>query len=88
MLNQINSPFTNINYEIKKGDTILKILKKYEVKSNEIETIINQYKKFGNSNQLLIGNIIDIIIEKNFKYRQKFYIKIFSTNYQKHNYRK
>ncbi len=65
LLNQINSPFTNINYEIKKGDTILKILKKYEVKSNEIETIINQYKKFGNSNQLLIGNIIDIIIEKN-----------------------
>ena len=30
LLNQIKSPFTNLNYEIKKGDTIQKIL----IKSN------------------------------------------------------
>jgi len=29
ILNQINSPFLNLNYEIKKGDTIQKILKKF-----------------------------------------------------------
>jgi len=65
LLNQIKSPFININYEIKKGDTIQKILKKYKVKNNDIQTTINQYKKYGNPNQLLVGNKIDIIIEKN-----------------------
>ena len=65
LLNQIKSPFTNLNYEIKRGDTIQKILKKFEVQNNEIQNIINQYKKYGNPNQLLAGNEIDIIIEKN-----------------------
>ena len=64
LLNQIKSPFTNLNYEIKRGDTIQKILKKFEVQNNEIQNIINQYKKYGNPNQLLAGNEIDIIIEK------------------------
>ena len=31
ILNQIKSPFINLNYEIKKGDTIQKILKKYKI---------------------------------------------------------
>ena len=65
ILNQINSPFINLNYEIKKGDTIQKILKKYEVQNSDIQTVINQYKKYGKPNQLLAGNEIDIIIEKN-----------------------
>ena len=65
LLNQIKSPFINLNYEIKKGDTIQKILKKYKVKNNDIQITINQYKKYGNPNQLLVGNKIDIIIEKN-----------------------
>ena len=64
LLKQINSPFINLNYEIKSGDTIQNILKKYKVKNSEIETIINQYKKFGKPNQLLVGNKIDIIIKK------------------------
>jgi len=65
ILNQINSPFINLNYVIKKGDTIQKILKKYEVQNSDIQTVINQYKKYGKPNQLLAGNEIDIIIEKN-----------------------
>jgi len=64
LLNQINSPFVNVDYKINKGDTIQKILKKYKVENSEIQTVINQYKKFGKSNQLLVGNKIDIIIEK------------------------
>ena len=63
--NQIKSPFINLNYEIKKGDTIQNILKKYKVKNKEIQTTISKYKKYGNPNQLLVGNKIDIIIEKN-----------------------
>tara|TARA_B100000029_G_scaffold83478_1_gene74392 strand:- start:360 stop:1667 length:1308 start_codon:yes stop_codon:yes gene_type:complete len=65
LLKQIISPFTNLDYEIKKGDTIQKILKKLKVKNTEIDTVINQYKKFGNPNQLLVGNIIDIVVKEN-----------------------
>ena len=64
LINQINSPFINLNYEIKKGDSIQKILSKYKVQNSEIQNVINQYKKYGNPAKLLIGNKIDIIIEK------------------------
>ena len=64
LLYQIKSPFINLNYVINKGDTIQKILKKHKVKNNEIQTVIKQYKKYGNPNQLLVGNKIDIIIQK------------------------
>ena len=67
LLSQIKSPFINLEYEISKGDTIQKILKKYEIPNSEIGTIINQYKKYGNPNQLLVGNKIDIIIERGAK---------------------
>jgi len=65
ILNQIKSPYSNVIYEIKKGDTIQKILQRYKVQNSEIQTIINQYKKYSNPNQLLVGNKIDIIIEEN-----------------------
>jgi len=64
LLNQIKSPFTNLNYEIKKGDTIQKILKKLKVQNIDIQNTIIQYKKYGNPNKLLVGNKIDIITEK------------------------
>ena len=37
------------------GDTIQKILKNLKVKNREIQTVINEYKKFGKSNQLTLG---------------------------------
>ena len=39
---KINSPFLYNNYEVKKGDTIEKILKNYKIKNNELQNIINQ----------------------------------------------
>ena len=65
LLSKIKSPFINVNYEIKSGDSIQRILQKFEIQNNEIQTIINQYKKYSNPNQLLKGNKIDIIIKKN-----------------------
>ena len=65
LFKKINSPYTNINYEIKKGDSIQKILKKLKIKNNEIQEVIKQYKKYATSNQLLTGNKIDIIVKKN-----------------------
>ena len=64
ILDQIKSPFTNINYKIKKGDTIQKILQQYKIQNSEIQTVITQYKKYGNPSRLLVGNKIDIIVEK------------------------
>ena len=64
LLDQIRSPYINLNYEIKKGDSVQKILNKYKLNTSEIQTVINQYKKYANPNQLLIGNKIDIIFEK------------------------
>ena len=75
LFNQIKSPFSNINYEIKKGDTIQKILKKYKVRNNEIGKIINQYKKYGKSSQLNVGKKIDIILEKNTKTNENSLLK-------------
>ena len=44
-LTKLKSPFINIDYEIKSGDSIQKILKKFKIRNNEIGTIISQYKK-------------------------------------------
>ena len=75
ILDQIKSPFTNIDYEIKRGDTIQKILRQYKIQNNEIQTIIKQYKKYGNPNQLLVGNKIDITIEKNLHAKKNSVLK-------------
>ena len=64
LLSKIKTPFVNINYEVKSGDTIQKILKKFSVQNNEIQTIINKYKKYSNPNKLSKGNKIDIVIEE------------------------
>ena len=65
LLKSIRSPFTNINYKIKSGDSIQKILKKFKIQNNEIQNVINQYKKYSSPNKLLTVNKIDIIIEEN-----------------------
>ena len=65
ILDQIKSPYKKANYQIKKGDTIQKNLQKHKIRNREIQSIIVQYKKYGNPNQLLVGNKIDIIIEEN-----------------------
>ena len=65
IFNQINSPFVNVDYKIKKGDTIQKILKKNKIENNETQKVIYHYNKFGKANQLLIGNEINLVIEKN-----------------------
>ena len=72
---KIKSPFVNINYEVKSGDTIQKILKKLNVKNNEIQTIINKYKKYSNPNNLQKGNKIDIIIEKTLSEKNNTVVK-------------
>ena len=75
LFDQIRSPFLNIKHEIKNGDTIQKILSKYEIQNNQIQKIINQYKKYGSPSQLLVGNIIDIILEEDPSSEKKSILK-------------
>ena len=75
--NKIKSRFTNINYEIKKGDSIQKILKKFRVKNNEIQKIISEYKKHRNPNQLLTGNQINITLRENDNGESSSILKLF-----------
>jgi len=75
LFEQIRSPFLNIKHEIKNGDTIQKILSKYRIQDNQIQKIINQYKKYGSPSQLLVGSIIDIIIEENPSLEKKSILK-------------
>jgi len=65
LIKKIRSPYVNVSHEIKKGETIGKILKKYKIEVSQIQNVINQYKKYGKANELLVGNKIDLVIEKN-----------------------
>ena len=75
LVGKINSPFINVNYEIKKGDNIQKILQKFEVRNNEIQKVISQFNKYSKPNQLLTGNMIEIIIEKSLSKKDNSVIK-------------
>jgi murein DD-endopeptidase MepM/ murein hydrolase activator NlpD len=74
-LQKIKSPFINIDYEIKSGDNIQKILKKLKIQNKEIQSIITQYKKYGNANQLLTGNKINIIVKENLPNKKNSIVK-------------
>ena len=63
-LNQLNSPYENINYVIKKNDTLEKILRKLKIENKKINTIIEIIKKVTNPNTLIKGNEINIILQK------------------------
>ena len=75
LLKKIKSPFTNIDYEIKSGDSIQKILRKFKVQNKEIQSVISQYKKYGNANQLLAGNKITMIIKENLSKKDTSIVK-------------
>ncbi len=64
LLSKIRSPFINRSYIIKSGDTIQKILKEFKIKNKEIGNIINQYGKYAKPNELLVGNIIELVVKK------------------------
>ena len=75
LLNRLRSPFTNINYEIKSGESIQKILQKLKIKNNEIQLVINHFKKYANPNQLLVGNRIDIVVKENLSKKDNSIVK-------------
>ena len=77
LFKQIKSPFKDITHEIKKGESIGKILRKYNIENSQIQEVISQYKVYGQANQLLVGNTINLIIKKNSTKEKNSIIKFF-----------
>jgi len=75
LLKHMKSPFTNINYEIKNGDNIQKILQGLRVHNTEIQAVITQYKVYSNPNNLIAGNKIDITIKENLSKKKNSIVK-------------
>ena len=62
-ISKINSPYEEINYIIKNNDTIEKILKKYQVKDEDIKNISIQLKQKKLAN-IYSGRKLSLIIKK------------------------
>ena len=76
LLKKIKSPFVNVNYEVKSGDTIQKILKKFDIENKEIYEVIKQYKKYASASSLFQGSEIEILVKENFPKKNNSLVKL------------
>jgi murein DD-endopeptidase MepM/ murein hydrolase activator NlpD len=63
LISKINSPYEEINYVIKKNDTVEKILDQYKIKNDEIRKISSQLKKRKLTN-IYSGRKLSLILKK------------------------
>ncbi len=63
LISKINSPYEEINYIIKNNDTVEKILKKYQVKDEDIRNISIQLKQKKLAN-IYSGRKLSLIVKK------------------------
>jgi murein DD-endopeptidase MepM/ murein hydrolase activator NlpD len=62
-ISKINSPYNEVNYVIKKNDTIEKILKSYDIRAIDIKNISTQLKQKKLSN-IYVGRKLTLIYKK------------------------
>ena len=77
LLNQIKSPYLEYDYLIKEGDSIESILKKFSIKSKEVDTIVKKIKKM-NLAEIKINQKISFLLKRNTKTNE---IEIINVNY-------
>ena len=65
IISNIKSPFENINYRVKKGDTLVKILKNHQIKNQDIDKAISEFKKHNKSSNIMSGFDIFLTIRNN-----------------------
>ena len=63
LISKINSPYREVNYIIENNDSVEKILRKFEVKDNEIKKISNKLKE-RNFNNIYSGRKLNLIVKK------------------------
>ena len=66
LLNQIKSPYLEYDYLIKEGDSIESILKKFSIKSREVDTIVKKIKKM-NLAEIKINQKISFLLKRNIR---------------------
>ena len=62
LLSKIKSPYKNVTYSIKKNDTIEKILKKFDVREEDIKNISVKLKQKKLSN-IYSGRKLDLVLK-------------------------
>ena len=63
IIKNIKSPFVNISYKIKRGDTLKKILKSQQINNQDIDKTVKEFKKYTKATSLKSENILDITIK-------------------------
>ncbi len=76
-LNQVKSPYLEYEYLIKEGDTIETILKKFSIKSSEVDFIVKKIKKMRLTD-IKTGQKISFLLKKSIKTKE---IEILNVNY-------
>ena len=67
ILNNLEPKYIDVEHKISKGDTLDKILKRYEISQNEIKELKKVLKQKNNIDNLELNQIIKFTIEKNKK---------------------
>ena len=63
IIKNIKSPFSNISYKVKRGDTLKKILKSQKINNQDIDKTVKEIKKYTKATSLKSENILDITIK-------------------------
>jgi murein DD-endopeptidase MepM/ murein hydrolase activator NlpD len=64
LLNKINSPYLNISYKIKNGDSLEKIFNKFRIDKKELSQINNEIRKIVKGNYLESDKNISLVVKK------------------------
>ena len=64
LLNKINSPYLNISYKIKNGDSLEKIFNKFRIDKKELSQINSGIRKIIKENYLKSGKNISLVVKK------------------------
>ena len=67
ILNNLEPKYLDVEHKISKGDTLDKILKRYEISQNEIKKLKKVLKQKNNINNLELNQLIKFTIERNKK---------------------
>ena len=70
-LDNLNPRYLNIKHTISKGETLDRVLKKYDVPALEIENIKKSISKKSNLNKLKPGLIIEFVIDNEVDYSKQ-----------------
>ena len=80
LLNQIKSPYLEYDYFIKDGDTIETILKKFSIRKDQIDFIVEKIKKM-NLAGIKTGQKVSFLLKRNTNTKE---IEIINVNYPFH----